>query len=108
MQLVWLYKLAEGVAPSSFGTHVASLAGVPASVVKRADVVSEDFARQFAARLANRRIGKIPVTAQADFAFLTKLVEGMLKLDDDPMRRREVLQIIKKGVLAHFKAAENA
>ena len=106
--MVWLYKLAEGVAPSSFGTHVASLAGVPASVVERADVISEDFARQFAARLANRRIGKIPVTAQADFTFLVKLVEGMLKLDDDPMRRREVLQIIKKGAFAHFKTAENA
>ena len=103
--MIWLYKLAEGVAPSSFGTHVASLAGVPANVVKRADVVSEDFARQFAARLANRRTGKIPVTTQADFAFLAKLVEGTLKLDGDPMRRSEVLQIIKKGALAQFKAA---
>lgn len=106
--MVWLYKLVEGVAPSSFGTHVASLAGVLASVVTRADAVSEDFARQFAARLANRRIGKIPVTTQADFAFLAKLVEGNLRLDDDPMRRREVLQIIKKGALAQFKAATNA
>jgi len=74
----------------------------------RADAVSEDFARQFAARLANRRIGKIPVTTQADFAFLAKLVEGMLTLDGDPMRRREILQVIKKGALAQFKAAENA
>ncbi|CAG8523968.1 14803_t:CDS:10 [Acaulospora colombiana] len=94
-ELIWLYKLVEGVAPSSFGTHVASLAGVPEDVVKRADVVSNDFARQFAARLAGRTVGRVPVSAQADLAYLAKLVQGTLKLDDNQVRKRETLKILK-------------
>ncbi|KAJ7929330.1 muts domain V-domain-containing protein [Mycena leptocephala] len=39
--IVFLYKLVEGVATSSFGTHVANLAGVPLEVVERADVISK-------------------------------------------------------------------
>src|ERR1700691_1074012 len=54
-QLVFLYKLVEGVASSSFGTHVANLAGVPIEVVKRAEVVSEDFARQFKEKLEGKQ-----------------------------------------------------
>jgi len=38
-----LYKLINGVASSSFGAHVAHLAGVP-HVVRRAEV---DFAKKF-------------------------------------------------------------
>ncbi|KAG8682404.1 DNA mismatch repair protein msh6, partial [Ceratobasidium sp. 394] len=43
-QLVMMYKFIEGVAPGSFGTHVANVAGVPSSVVDRAEQVSRDFA----------------------------------------------------------------
>jgi DNA mismatch repair protein MSH6 len=50
-QLIFLYKLIHGVAESSFGTHVANLAGVPLEVVKRADLISKDFAKQFAEKL---------------------------------------------------------
>ncbi|KAJ3556566.1 hypothetical protein NM688_g1958 [Phlebia brevispora] len=54
-ELVFLYKLVEGVASSSFGTHVANLAGVPIEVVERADVVSKDFARQFKEKIEGRK-----------------------------------------------------
>lgn len=100
-ELIWLYKLVEGVAPSSFGTHVASLAGVPKDVVERADVVSKDFARQFAERLAGRTVGRVPVTAQVDLAYLAKLVDGTVKLSDDPVRKREVLKILKTAAVRY-------
>lgn len=51
LQLIFLYKLIHGVAESSFGTHVANLAGVPLDVVKRADLISKDFAKQFKEKL---------------------------------------------------------
>ena len=38
--------LVSGNASPSFGTHVASLAEVPTTVVNREDVVSKDFAMQ--------------------------------------------------------------
>jgi len=46
-----MFKLVEGVAESSFGTHVANLAGVPLPVVERADVISKTFAQQFQEKL---------------------------------------------------------
>lgn len=35
-RVLFLYKLADGLCPRSYGTHVARLAGLPASVVNRA------------------------------------------------------------------------
>jgi len=73
-ELVFLYKLISGAASSSFGTHVASLAGVSPSVVHRAQVVSGDFAAKFLA-IQSSRVGRIlPLITQADFAFLHKAI----------------------------------
>lgn len=107
-QLVFLYKLVEGAASSSFGTHVASLAGVPAGVVRRADVVSKDFARQFKEKLEGKRskaYGRLPLVAQADFAYLYNLATGKVQLPDNPVRQREVLRILKGAVKGYLKVA---
>ncbi|KZO95305.1 DNA mismatch repair protein Msh6 [Calocera viscosa TUFC12733] len=95
-QLVFLYKLIDGVATSSFGTHVASLAGVPSGVVERAEEISKDFAHQFEKKMASRRTSTIPIDLQADFAYLVKLATDSVKLDEDPVRAREVLAIIQR------------
>ena len=42
-----MYKLVKGVVESSFGTHVANLAGIPFKVVEQVDAVSKQFAKQF-------------------------------------------------------------
>ncbi|KAI0697052.1 DNA mismatch repair protein Msh6 [Cytidiella melzeri] len=102
-ELVFLYKLTEGVASSSFGTHVANLAGVPLSVIERADVVSKDFARQFKEKIEGKRKdntadGRLPLTVQADFAYLCKLATGKCQLPDDEVRKREVLRMLKASV----------
>ena len=46
MQVIFLYKLAAGACPKSYGTNVAQLAGIPKSVVGRA--------AEFAAKLEAR------------------------------------------------------
>ena len=101
LQLVFLYKLVDGVAGSSFGTHVANLAGVPLEVVERADAVSKDFARHFKEKLEGKKVkaaGRMPLAAQADFAYLFKLATGVLDMPADAFRRREVLRILKGAV----------
>ena len=102
-QLVFLYKLIDGVASSSFGTHVANLAGVPLEVVKRAEIVSKDFARQFKEKVDGKRkksaAGRLPLVAQANFAFLYGLATGMKGMDQDSVRQREVLRRMKEEVL---------
>ncbi|KAI0764567.1 DNA mismatch repair protein Msh6 [Trametes elegans] len=100
-ELVFLYKLVEGVASSSFGTHVANLAGVPLEVVERAEVVSRDFAKHFKEKIEgkkNKATGRLPLAAQADFAYLYKLATGTISMPEDKVRRREVLKVIKGAV----------
>jgi len=107
-QLVFLYKLVDGVAPSSFGTHVANLAGVPMEVVQRAEVISNDFARQFKAKMEDKRkksaSARLPLVAQADFAFLHGLASGKISLDPNPVRQREVLRILKVAIAKNLQS----
>jgi DNA mismatch repair protein MSH6 len=84
------------VAESSFGTHVANLAGVPLSVVERAEVVSKDFAALFQKKLAARRTSSLPLVAQADFAYMMKAVNGDGLVNAGKMRQS--LEIIRKAV----------
>ena len=99
IQLVFLYKLVSGIASSSFGTHVASLAGVPTTVVDRADVVSTDFAKQFKEKIEGRRKqDRLPLVLQADFAYLIGLVSEKEKLPGDKAKAQEVLRGLKEAV----------
>lgn len=74
--VIFLYKLINGHAESSHGTHVAKLAGVPQNVIARADEVSAQFFEAFQKKLSSRRQSTLPLTAQADFAWLMKLVKN--------------------------------
>ncbi|KAI0319317.1 muts domain V-domain-containing protein [Amylostereum chailletii] len=107
-ELVFLYKLVDGSATGSFGTHVANLAGVPLDVVQRAEVVSKDFANQFKEKMQGKRqkmaSSRLPIDAQADFAFLHGLVSGKCTLDADPVRQREVLRGLKLAVSRCIRA----
>ncbi|KAG1898499.1 muts domain V-domain-containing protein [Suillus fuscotomentosus] len=95
-ELVFLYKLVDGVASSSFGTH---------EVIKRAEVVSQDFAKQFKAKIDDRKkkslASKLPLVAQADFTYLLSLAMGNLKLPDDPFKQRELLNGLKQAVRSY-------
>lgn len=45
-EVTFLYKLAEGACPKSYGTNVARLAGLPEEVVEMAAELSEDMERR--------------------------------------------------------------
>lgn len=104
--MIFLYKLVAGVAVSSFGTHVANLAGVPLKVVERADIVSKNFAQQFKEKMTNSRkndtTGRLPLAAQADFAYLLGLA-GKIEMPADPSRCKKVLARLKKTVLCYVQ-----
>ncbi|KAF7971488.1 hypothetical protein HWV62_20944 [Athelia sp. TMB] len=101
-ELVFLYKLIDGIATSSFGTHVANLAGVPVEVVKRAEVISSDFQKTFKEKIEGKQkksaAAKLPLVAQADFAYLFKLATGALSMPDDPYKQQELLRGLKETV----------
>lgn len=87
----------NGAAQSSFGTHVASLAGVSEEVVKRAEQISTDFAKQFRARLETKRStsSRLPLVTQADFAFLAKTASNPRGLDKK--RLASVLKVLSSS-----------
>jgi DNA mismatch repair protein MSH6 len=105
-----LFKLVKGVATSSFGTHVANLAGVPREVVERAEVVSQDFAKQFKEKMADRKkksaSSRLPLEVQADFVYLYGLASGTIKLPEHPVRQREVLVRLKETLGRYVQAAK--
>lgn len=103
---MFLYKLVEGAASSSFGTHVARLAGVPSEVVTRADVISRDFAAQFKARMDGKKslvASRLPLVAQADFVYLWMLADGKTSLPQDPYKQRHLLAQLKAAVRAYIR-----
>ncbi|KAJ7591055.1 DNA mismatch repair protein Msh6 [Mycena floridula] len=101
--IVFLFKLVEGVATSSFGTHVANLAGIPLEVVERADLISKKFAEQFKERLAaKQKTAKLSIEAQADFVYLFKLATGQVSLPTDPARQRVLLKLLKETARRHI------
>lgn len=104
---MFLFKLVEGAATSSFGTHVANLAGVPLDVVERADVVSKNFAKQFKERLQDKQkksaTSRLPLDAQADFAYLYGLATGSLEMPANQIRQKEVLLRLKATVRRYIQ-----
>ena len=42
--------------------------------------------------------GRLPLAAQADFAYLYKLATGVIQMPEDKVRRREILQVLKGAV----------
>lgn len=97
-KLLFLYKLVDGVAPGSFGTHVANLAGIPLHVVTRAETISKDFAQQFKEKQAGQKTSILPLVAQADFVYLFKLATGTLPCNPDTTKMKETLTILKRAV----------
>jgi DNA mismatch repair protein MutS len=91
--VVFLHEVAEGAAGRSWGVHVARLAGVPASIVKRA-----------ASLLAALEKGREPVIADLPlFAGLTQeapmeneALKMLAEIDPDKLNPREALDLIYK------------
>lgn len=58
------------------------MAGVPASVVSRAQVISKDFFASFKDKLNARRRSTLPLMAHGDFAYLMKVALNKDGVDD--------------------------
>lgn len=75
-------------------------------VVKRAEIVSQDFALQFKEKLEGKQqksaTSKLPLVAQADFAFIYQLATGKLMMPEDPYRQRQLLKSLKETVQKYF------
>ncbi|GAA5904211.1 mismatch repair ATPase MSH6 [Sporobolomyces salmoneus] len=110
-EVVFLYKLVDGAAPKSYGPHVASMAGLSDTIVERAIAISKQFETTSKARERQQRANEsLPLTSQADAAFLMQLAELKVSGFEEGIESRKrsqlrrTLAIMKKG----FEAQKTA
>nr|DBA11343.1 TPA_inf: MSH6 [Sporisorium graminicola] len=72
-EVIFTYRLVDGIAESSYGTQVAALAGVPHEICDRAAAVSKQFAEATKASQAEKNKSAIPLALLSDFVHLFKL-----------------------------------
>ncbi|ORY88074.1 muts domain V-domain-containing protein [Leucosporidium creatinivorum] len=103
--VVFLYKLINGSSPKSYGPHVASMAGLPDTLVQRAISISKQFETTSRAREREMRANEsLPLTLQADAAFLVhfaklglaEVLQNGKGMEKGQLRR--TLEIIREGV----------
>ncbi|GAA5834783.1 hypothetical protein JCM11251_003661 [Rhodosporidiobolus azoricus] len=107
-EVVFLYKLIDGSAPKSYGPHVASMAGLSEAIVERAIGISKQFEETSRARERAMRANEtLPLTAQADAAFLLKLAQLSVSPEKPPIAKdaaqlMRTLDTMRKAVLGHL------
>ncbi|RXF75709.1 DNA mismatch repair protein MutS [Hansschlegelia zhihuaiae] len=101
-EVVFLHEVAPGVADRSYGVQVAKLAGLPASVVRRARAVLDELEAADRASPVERMIDDLPLfaatrakpqgVAEPDPAL--EALEALEALDPDALTPREALEAL--------------
>ena len=99
--VVFLHEVAEGAAKRSWGVHVAELAGVPASVVRRAAALMAAMERHGSGFGAAASVNSLPLFAAAveaeeprPAAGPNPILEALKESDPDKMSPRDALDTL--------------
>lgn len=76
-------------------------------VIKRAEVISTDFARQFKARIEGRKTSTLPLVAQADFSYLMRLATGKENLPQNALRKRLIMRSLRDAAARYVALSES-
>lgn len=74
-EVVFTYKLINGIAESSYGTEVAALAGIPSEICARAHSISKSFlesTREMEAQRKHNVQSKLETATVSDFVYLLR------------------------------------
>lgn len=77
-EVTFLYKLTDGVCPKSYGMNVASIAGVPESIVLQAERIASEFEKT--SKLRDMKLtttDKLTMLKHADFSFLYNIQKAI-------------------------------
>jgi DNA mismatch repair protein MSH6 len=94
-KVTFLYKLEDGIADGSFGMHCASMCGIPAKVVNRAEVAAKQW--EHTSRL-RESLEKAKGAAYVPLGMLSD-VAWMMKDGPDKVSGRE-LDVLRKAIAA--------
>lgn len=95
-QVVFLKKIKEGATTNSYGIHVAKLAGIPDSVIKRAENVLATLQKDTPVTIENEKPEKPKLTMPSLFSEEELVLEEILSINPDDMTPFQALQAIAK------------
>ncbi|PWN33880.1 DNA mismatch repair protein Msh6 [Meira miltonrushii] len=99
-EVVFTYKLVDGIAESSYGTEVAALAGVPMEICDRATKISREFAAttKEAEKERMRKMGDaLSVATLSDFALIFKAGSGK-EVNQDSQKKKESFNVDEQAL----------
>ena len=95
-QVVFLKRIKEGATTNSYGIHVAKLAGIPDSVIKRAENVLATLQKDTPVTIENEKPEKPKLTMPSLFSEEELVLEEILSVNPDDMTPFQALQAIAK------------
>lgn len=95
-QVVFLKRIKEGATTNSYGIHVAKLAGIPDSVIKRAENVLATLQKDTPVTIENEKTEKPKLTMPSLFSEEELVLEEILSVNPDDMTPFQALQAIAK------------
>ena len=95
--VVFLKKIKEGATENSYGIHVAQLAGIPASVIKRAEEVLKSIQKETSTLVdfSSDEKGK-SITYPSLFSEEEMILDEILSINPDDMTPMQALQSITR------------
>jgi len=97
--VVFLYKMENGVCPKSYGINVAKMAEVPLAVLQKADKIAESFSK-------SKNLAQFKVTSRKEAKIRQKLraLEQLVQLAE----QAEAEQALQLQTNSHIKAQAQA
>ncbi|MBQ0051450.1 MAG: DNA mismatch repair protein MutS [Treponema sp.] len=108
-KIVFLRRIKEGASENSYGIHVASLAGIPSSVIRRANEILENLQNTAEGKLQNSQKLETLQTAQTSaqvpqksvsmpglFSDEELILDEILSCDPDDMTPRQALDLVSR------------
>ena len=111
--VVFLKKVAPGVSAGSYGVHVAKLAGLPASVIQRAEALLAEYRAGHggaAAPADDEKKPLAPKNAPALFSDEELVLDEIISADIDNLTPMQALRLIERwrGILAPGSAEKKS
>lgn len=107
-EVTFLHKISDGPADKSYGIHVAKIAGLPETVLKRADYILQDLESHSAQlrttqlenpttlKVSETSVGQLSLFADANHAEIIDQLEALDVLNMTPMEAMSTLFELKK------------
>ncbi|KAL9110568.1 MAG: hypothetical protein Q9227_004926 [Pyrenula ochraceoflavens] len=101
-RVTFLYKLEDGVAEGSFGMHCASMCGIPASVVDRAEEAAREWEHTSKVGRAvdvKRGEGEVPLGVLSDLAWMLREGDDEVEMgEEEEGGEARRLEVLRKGI----------